>query len=138
MFLHHLHVVVPPVSMHNIDLMMNRQYSGLDFKYKACFNMREKIPGSPAFPHCKEQNLGRVEKLGGGIGTQLHCSAQTEQVQAFQKIVITHQSTSHYLQQWFCASLVPRPFPPPVFDCLQYANTEGEGLGDLVTCGYIR
>ena len=30
-------------------------------------------------------------------------------------------------------SLVPRPFPPPVFDRLQYANTEGEGLGDLVT-----
>ena len=32
-------------------------------------------------------------------------------------------------------SLVPRPFPPPVFDRLQYANTKGEGLGDLVTCG---
>ena len=32
------------------------------------------------------------------------------------------------------SSLVPRPFPPPVFDRLQYANTEGEGLGDLVTC----
>jgi len=35
-------------------------------------------------------------------------------------------------------SLVPRPFPPPVFDRLQYANTEGEDLGDLVTCGYVR
>ena len=35
-------------------------------------------------------------------------------------------------------SLVPWPFPPPVFDRLQYANTEGEGLGDLVTCGYVR
>ena len=35
-------------------------------------------------------------------------------------------------------SLVPRPFPPPVFDHLQYANTEGEGLGDLVMCGYVR
>jgi len=34
-------------------------------------------------------------------------------------------------------SLVPRPFPPPVFDRLQYANTEGEGLGDFVTCGYV-
>jgi len=31
-------------------------------------------------------------------------------------------------------SLVPRPFSPPVFDCLQYVKTEGEGLGDLVTC----
>jgi len=28
--------------------------------------------------------------------------------------------------------------PPPVFDRLQYANTEGEGLGDLVMCGYVR
>ena len=28
-------------------------------------------------------------------------------------------------------SLVPRPSPPPVFHCLQYAKTEGEGLGDL-------
>ena len=30
--------------------------------------------------------------------------------------------------------LVPRPFPPPVFDRLQYAKTEGEGLGERVTC----
>jgi len=35
------------------------------------------------------------------------------------------------------ASLVPRLFPPLVFDHLQYANLEGEGLGDLVTCSYI-
>jgi len=35
-------------------------------------------------------------------------------------------------------SLVPRPFPPPVFDYLQFANMEGEGLGDLVMCGYVR
>ena len=32
-------------------------------------------------------------------------------------------------------SLGPRPSTPPVFDRLQYANTEGEGLGDLVTFG---
>ena len=32
------------------------------------------------------------------------------------------------------ASLVPRPFPPPVCDRLQYAKTEGEGLGERVTC----
>ena len=30
------------------------------------------------------------------------------------------------------SSLVPRPFPPQLFDCLQYAKTEREGLGDLV------
>ena len=43
-------------------------------------------------------------------------------------------------QRWCVHSLVPRPFPPPAFDRLQYANTEGEGagLGDLVTCGYFR
>ena len=35
-------------------------------------------------------------------------------------------------------NLVPRPFKPPVFDRLQYASTEGEGLGDLVTCDYVR
>ena len=31
-------------------------------------------------------------------------------------------------------TLVPRVFPPPVFDRLQYAKTKEEGLGDLVTC----
>ena len=31
-------------------------------------------------------------------------------------------------------SLVPRPFPPPVFDCILHAKTEGEGLGERVTC----
>ena len=31
-------------------------------------------------------------------------------------------------------SLLLRSFPPPVFDRLQYANMEGEVLGDLVTC----
>jgi len=36
------------------------------------------------------------------------------------------------------SSLILSPFPPPVFDHLQYTNTEGEGLGDLVTCGYVR
>ena len=31
------------------------------------------------------------------------------------------------------SSLVPRPFPPPVFDHLQYAKMEGEGLRERVT-----
>ena len=30
-------------------------------------------------------------------------------------------------------SLVPRPFTPPVFDRLQNAKTEGEGLGNFIT-----
>ena len=29
-------------------------------------------------------------------------------------------------------------FPPPVVGRLQYANMEGEGLGDQVVCGYVR
>ena len=38
---------------------------------------------------------------------------------------------------YLAVSLVPRLFPPPVFDHLQYANTEGEGLGDLVMCSTL-
>jgi len=38
MHLHCLHIGVLPVSMHAIDLMMNTQYSGLDFNYKTCFH----------------------------------------------------------------------------------------------------
>ena len=34
-------------------------------------------------------------------------------------------------------SLIPRPLPPPILDHLQYANTMGEGLGDLVMCGAV-
>ena len=43
-----------------------------------------------------------------------------------------------YVFNEYTCSLVPRPFPPPVFDHLQYANTEGEGLGDLIMCDYVR
>ena len=48
------------------------------------------------------------------------------------------KSPDGLMTEWVEDSLVPRPFPPPVFDRLQYANTEGEGLGDLVMCGYVR
>ena len=34
----------------------------------------------------------------------------------------------------FFVSLVPRLLPPPVFHHLQYAKTEGEGLGERVMC----
>ena len=33
---------------------------------------------------------------------------------------------------------IHRPFPPPVFDHLQYANVEGEGLEDLIKCSDVR
>ena len=39
--------------------------------------------------------------------------------------------SSHVLHK---SSLVPRPFPPPVFDRILYAKMEGEGLGERVTC----
>jgi len=35
-------------------------------------------------------------------------------------------------------SLIPRLSPPPVVDCLQYVDMEGEVLGDLLMCGYVR
>ena len=38
------------------------------------------------------------------------------------------------LSLWLIISLVPRPFPPPVFDRILYAKTEGEGLGERFTC----
>jgi len=39
-----------------------------------------------------------------------------------------------HIYMYMYISLVPRPFPPPVFDCLQYADTEEEDLGDLFIC----
>jgi len=33
-----------------------------------------------------------------------------------------HGQPSQFLVTMICVSLVPRPFPPPVFDRLQYAN----------------
>ena len=40
--------------------------------------------------------------------------------------------------KYYYSSLVPRPFPPPVFDCLWYEKMEEEGLGDLVMCNEVR
>ena len=50
-------------------------------------------------------------------------------------VVLTPNLFPRITLQMLLVSLVPRPFPPPVFDRLQYANTEGE---DLVTCGYVK
>ena len=33
--------------------------------------------------------------------------------------------------------LSPTFWPPPVFDCYQYASTEKRGWGDLVTCSDV-
>ena len=52
--------------------------------------------------------------------------------------IILDISLCHFFEEMHVFSLVPRLFQPPVFDRLQYANMEGEGLGDLVTCGDVR
>ena len=38
------------------------------------------------------------------------------------------------MHECLASSLIPRLFPPPVFDCLQCAKTEGKGLGEIVMC----
>ena len=49
----------------------------------------------------------------------------------------SHEDSTLRSFSGFSCSLVPRPFPPPVFDCLRYANIQGESLGGLVTCGDV-
>ena len=38
------------------------------------------------------------------------------------------------MHECLASSLIPRLFPPPVFDCLQCAKMEGKGLGEIVMC----
>ena len=38
------------------------------------------------------------------------------------------------MHKCLASSLIPRLLPPPVFDRLQCAKTEGEGLGEIVMC----
>ena len=47
----------------------------------------------------------------------------------FDEVEAQVQASQEVLQVGF--SLFPKPFPPPV-------HTEGEALGDLVMCGYVR
>ena len=49
-------------------------------------------------------------------------------------INVTHCYGKRPCQSCMGSSLVPRPLPPPVFDCILYAKTEGEGLGERVMC----
>ena len=46
--------------------------------------------------------------------------------------VHVHTHTHIHPHAHTACSLVPRPFPPPVFERLQYAKTEGKGLGERV------
>jgi len=52
--------------------------------------------------------------------------------------ILHEYSMNFVLVSCIATSLVPKLFPPPVFNHFQYANTEGEGLEYLVTCGDIR
>ena len=62
-----------------------------------------------------------------------------------------HKNKSVYVLSLFCVrfdqwiqltvitcNLFPRPSTPPVFDRLQYAKTEGEGLGNFITWSAAR
>jgi len=49
-----------------------------------------------------------------------------------------YQFMPFFFEEMHAFSLIPRPFPPSVFDRLQYANMEGEDLGNLVTCSDVR
>jgi len=77
MCLHHLHVVVLPVSTHDIDLMMNTQYSDSDVEYKACFNRPYLHACANFLNESWSSNLKtsvlQVMKTGGveGLGTRL-------------------------------------------------------------------
>ena len=48
-------------------------------------------------------------------------------------LVLIRRVLCYIASYGFSTSLVPRPSPAPVFDRLQYAKTEGEGLVNLTT-----
>ena len=89
-------------------------------KCRVCWKSRTALKSEWAKGTTLRQALSRTECRNRQAGSRARCYSQ----------VIRNC--------WAMGSLVPRPFPPPVFDRLQYANTEGEGLGDLITCGYVR
>ena len=51
-----------------------------------------------------------------------------------QKQLVKNKYSVQHNTRALTTSLVPRPFPLPVFDRILYAKTEGEGLGERVTC----
>ena len=71
-----------------------------------------------------------------GVGSALIRTDAIHQLYQLKNAIRWHQQYSSFtchrpqLKLFSCPiitypSLIPRPFPPPVFDCLQYAKTEG-------------
>ena len=75
-----------------------------------------------------------METLACNMGFHGNCLISEPKLLQWQFDVL---SSTSKLQ---ATSLFPMLFSPPspVFDRLLYANMEEEGLGDLVTCDYIR
>ena len=73
--------------------------------------------------------------------THTHTHTHTHRHSCTHRHTQTHTHT-HTDTQHTCihihVSLVPRPSTPPVFDRLQYAKTEGEGLGNFITWSKAR
>jgi len=59
------------------------------------------------------------------------CESHLVKLQLLIPVLCVH--LAGYFSQQEMISLVPRPSTPPVFDRLQYAKTEGEGLGNFIT-----
>ena len=65
--------------------------------------------------------------------TKHFCVPSAEKVQPAQRQSTRHiKFWSEILPKCTCTTFIAS------FPGLQYANTEGEGLGDLITCGYVR
>ena len=58
----------------------------------------------------------------------IHTSLQTYLAE------VDHMRTYDHTHDYSRNLIIERSFPRPVFDHLQYAKMEGEGLGDSVTC----
>ena len=83
---------------------------------------------------------GPVDVIHNSITTKLTeakpaCWTSVNCVSRSAKVLANRPLRDCYLQNTkYC--LVPRPFPPPVFNHILYAKTEGEGLGSRK--GHVR
>ena len=87
--------------------------------------------------HRQEQNRTHLASMTASIvhETVINSSQHTSTITCTAAPRVWHFSAFHCIRQPMAAllSLVPRPSPAPVFDRLQYAKMEGEGLVNLTT-----